>query len=470
MSISVSGGGGGGAVAAPIGLSGTNNIPWLTVSAPTTGTDYGYRGKRGRWAMGFSAPVAQPGGDRGDVTWYFGYGLNETGQSGQGLAADLVDQDELGFFFRYEDYYERAAPYSTGTITAATWDAATGCTTLTGTGTTFPSGVAGSGFYAIRFTTTGNRYEIVTYTSGTSIAVRGDATAESGEYVIFEEFGEFHMGSLADSKMPYLDGRQNADDFVTRRLWNCQIVRGHPWVTLDLMADQFAITGTPTTNGTDETMLFLRSGKGLYCKGMTWTQSSKTLTATNMFTALNFRKSASKIRILSGTGATLGTYVIASKTNVSNIVLTTDVAAGNLATGDIVGIIDNATLGECRIPNASIQLSNNCYIQGMGGSGNNHNLIGLNSNSTDILILGTSTMGRVSVAPPFMEPGSTTLKIGNSCTNGLILGDSTGQKLGFYNTTGTVKQTVTGSRGSNAALASLLTALAGMGLITDSSS
>ena len=42
--------------------------------------------------------------------------------------------------------------------------------------------------------------------------------------------------------------------------------------------------------------------------------------------------------------------------------------------------------------------------------------------------------------------------------------------LGFYGTTATTKQTVTGSRGSNAALASLLTALAAYGLITDSSS
>lgn len=41
---------------------------------------------------------------------------------------------------------------------------------------------------------------------------------------------------------------------------------------------------------------------------------------------------------------------------------------------------------------------------------------------------------------------------------------------GFYNTAPVAKQEVTGSRGSNAALASLLTALATMGLITDSSS
>lgn len=48
--------------------------------------------------------------------------------------------------------------------------------------------------------------------------------------------------------------------------------------------------------------------------------------------------------------------------------------------------------------------------------------------------------------------------------------DHDGTTAGFYNTTPAVKQTVTGSRGGNAALASLLTALATIGLLTDSSS
>lgn len=42
--------------------------------------------------------------------------------------------------------------------------------------------------------------------------------------------------------------------------------------------------------------------------------------------------------------------------------------------------------------------------------------------------------------------------------------------LGFYGSAGAVKPTVTGSKGANAALGSLLTALASLGLITDSSS
>jgi hypothetical protein len=43
-----------------------------------------------------------------------------------------------------------------------------------------------------------------------------------------------------------------------------------------------------------------------------------------------------------------------------------------------------------------------------------------------------------------------------------------GGTLGFLGTGGVTKQTITGSRGGNAALASLLTALASHGLITDS--
>lgn len=48
--------------------------------------------------------------------------------------------------------------------------------------------------------------------------------------------------------------------------------------------------------------------------------------------------------------------------------------------------------------------------------------------------------------------------------------DHDGSTVGFYNTAPVSKPTVTGSRGGNAALASLLTALAGLGLLTDSSS
>jgi hypothetical protein len=48
--------------------------------------------------------------------------------------------------------------------------------------------------------------------------------------------------------------------------------------------------------------------------------------------------------------------------------------------------------------------------------------------------------------------------------------DGTANQIGFYGTAPAAKQTVTGSRGGNAALASLITALATYGLVTDGSS
>jgi hypothetical protein len=53
--------------------------------------------------------------------------------------------------------------------------------------------------------------------------------------------------------------------------------------------------------------------------------------------------------------------------------------------------------------------------------------------------------------------------------SGVRIQDRVGGAIGFHNTTPIVKPTVTGSRGGNAALASLLTALANYGLIVNSS-
>jgi hypothetical protein len=61
-----------------------------------------------------------------------------------------------------------------------------------------------------------------------------------------------------------------------------------------------------------------------------------------------------------------------------------------------------------------------------------------------------------------------TLNLTTAATGSLNLSD-TGQKLGFFGATAVVKPTVTGSKGANAALASLLTALANFGILTDSS-
>lgn len=56
----------------------------------------------------------------------------------------------------------------------------------------------------------------------------------------------------------------------------------------------------------------------------------------------------------------------------------------------------------------------------------------------------------------------------DSASAGLKIGLASGEKVGFFGATPVAQVNVTGSRGGNAALASLLTALASLGLITDS--
>ena len=77
-----------------------------------------------------------------------------------------------------------------------------------------------------------------------------------------------------------------------------------------------------------------------------------------------------------------------------------------------------------------------------------------------------------------MAPTSGSTFVGGSGGTGFVGGQlfirgdllHAGTSLGFYNATPAAKPTVSGSRGANAALASLLSALATLGLVTDSSS
>lgn len=86
-------------------------------------------------------------------------------------------------------------------------------------------------------------------------------------------------------------------------------------------------------------------------------------------------------------------------------------------------------------------------------------------------IAGTSA-GDLLVIPRTSNPSKTRIYGSTSTTpyEGLQVGASgSAATIGFYGTSAVAKQTVTGAKGSNAALASLLTALAALGLITDSS-
>ena len=78
-----------------------------------------------------------------------------------------------------------------------------------------------------------------------------------------------------------------------------------------------------------------------------------------------------------------------------------------------------------------------------------------------VSLLGRDSSGNAQTGVVVRASGTTEIKLGLA---------HQGSTLGFFNTTPTTKPTITGSRGDNAALADLLTKLAGLGLLTDSTS
>lgn len=86
----------------------------------------------------------------------------------------------------------------------------------------------------------------------------------------------------------------------------------------------------------------------------------------------------------------------------------------------------------------------------------------LNVNTNKFNVVASS--GNTTVAGTLDVTGTTTLK------GTAVICDGTGDTLKFYGGTGATQQTVTGSRGGNAALADLLTKLATLGIIVDGTS
>lgn len=86
---------------------------------------------------------------------------------------------------------------------------------------------------------------------------------------------------------------------------------------------------------------------------------------------------------------------------------------------------------------------------------------------------GTVAIGKDSAGTSASTTTANEIKLGTALHTLNIIGNASiggsSNNLGFYAATPAAKQAVTGSRGGNAALASLLTALATIGLITDSS-
>jgi hypothetical protein len=108
-------------------------------------------------------------------------------------------------------------------------------------------------------------------------------------------------------------------------------------------------------------------------------------------------------------------------------------------------------------------------------SANNAVSMSVDGGSAQIFVVkGTPDSAQIQAPKILLSAGGdctivgTTVEIKDNSNNNVVASGG-GNTIGFLNATPVVRQVVTGSRGGNAALASLLTALATLGLITDNS-
>jgi hypothetical protein len=162
-------------------------------------------------------------------------------------------------------------------------------------------------------------------------------------------------------------------------------------------------------------------------------------------------------------------FVVASTTKVANLNVdlldgadwASPAAIGSTtpAAGTFTALTTNGT--------ANVNLGTDATNSGVNVRGSNSGsgggaFVSLRNNGVAVLNIGNKSAinGGAYDATPYIL-GNATIEVGSAV--------KFASTTGFNNTTPIAKPTVTGSRGGNAALASLLTALANYGLVTDSS-
>jgi hypothetical protein len=111
----------------------------------------------------------------------------------------------------------------------------------------------------------------------------------------------------------------------------------------------------------------------------------------------------------------------------------------------------------------------NCSIIGNSGSddrgASNRQQFGVYSGGANNTVIGNRGTGNTNAA--VYIGGATNVSLANDNTNTTT---ALAGYIGFYGATPVAKPTVSGAKGSNAALGSLMTALSTLGLVTDSTS
>lgn len=192
--------------------------------------------------------------------------------------------------------------------------------------------------------------------------------------------------------------------------------------------------------------------------------SSGTLTASGA-TTLNSTLSVSGAATLASTLAVTGATALTGALTGSTAAFTSTVRSeGTLTVGTTAGVHQDLDTDETIWYNGATRLgevgmtTGSAWYVHVGSPAENAIIATLNA-GVELYYNNSKTLETVS--------GGAKTTGAHQITGNL---DHDGSNVGFYNTAPTTKQTVSGSRGGNAALASLLTGLAAIGLITDSSS
>lgn len=161
-----------------------------------------------------------------------------------------------------------------------------------------------------------------------------------------------------------------------------------------------------------------------------------------------------------------GVSIVPTTTNVVGLSL--NVPAGQ--TSDLVQYLVNSAVKYKVTTTGAVQATGVTSGFGRGATGGGGQYVELSEDGINTFVKAKGTTTDVALVLRPLGTSSVSLQTPGGSVGVAVKDAGAGVLVGFYGTTPVAKPTATGSRGGNAALASLLTALANLGLLVDSTS
>lgn len=452
------GGGGGGAVAAPLNLvQPSSDFAWFLQPAANYGTAWSYGGgsygKTKGWGFWTRNSNSNFTGNRQDNFWGLMYNFSPTS-----TGSVWADDTEVTAGFRFEDFWLQNIAAGANVSGTPSYDGTD--TTITASANLF----LGHNINAL-LGVGGTYYRIVDVLSTTQAKVRGDASAATGAMIVWADYCEWHhiFGYIGQNTSGLAESGQR---FVAG-----QLARQNPWMVWDYITDK-------STWSDSLGVVWMNAKPEWYnaTQGKNWVMPPYAKIVSTSYdagpparTTVTFDRivtdssiTSLQIRIGTGVGTNVKRYAVTDFVDGKTLKVAND-QRSNLPNNSRVCLV--RARGSLELTNMYFLTGNSCgglKIAGTDGSATG----AVEIDTDDALYLGQlNRTNTIYMSTDVVRPG----RSGTGAGKGVKYGNSDDQ-MGWWGATPVVKGTVTGSRGSNAALASLLTLLASYGLLTDSSS